>query len=284
MESCLTSRDGLGPRSVGSARACDPRSKGHHGRGPQHRNRRPLFSTPGGVETVRVFILLVSVAVILSIASFSAAASNGIASGIPKSSGLGVFSNTSGPLPVLDGREVPPLASASNEASHGGGRRLGMNCLPDACYKAGVVYQGTTLSYNSVQVQIQVPSHPVRAGDGYFVLLSIYDNADSYDQIGFGKWGGSNHWGVTYSFTTGPCSTPNFISENNVKDIAEGQTYLFRMTLQLGQLIFSVQWNGATIWSLSFATQASAFIAENIHLCRDGSSWAGYTNYEEVFV
>jgi hypothetical protein len=59
----------------------------------------------------------------------------------------------------------------------------------------------TSRSAQTVGVTLTTPNSAPRSDEFYYVLLSVFDSAGSYDQIGFSNNHGS--WGITNSWTTG---------------------------------------------------------------------------------
>lgn len=151
----------------------------------------------------------------------------------------------------------------------------------EPCFFAGEAWNPWFETHHtSVEVSIQTPSHPARTGDFYYVLLSIWDSADSYDQIGFSS---SDAWGLTYSHTE-PCPTRNedYHFDSRALDLAEGQRYTFRMTLGGGSLTFSAWSRGVRIWALQVPSTATFFKATDRQYCPTYEAY-GYTNFEEIW-
>jgi hypothetical protein len=66
-------------------------------------------------------------------------------------------------------------------------------------FYAGSVYNDVNATATQLSTTIQIPLDVAQATDFYYVILSIWDNASSYDQLGFANSGGI--FGVAYSTT-----------------------------------------------------------------------------------
>jgi hypothetical protein len=147
------------------------------------------------------------------------------------------------------------------------------------------VYSGTGILNSWVITEISVPSADAPdSSEFYYVLLSIWDKAGSYDQIGFTDDFGV--WGLAYSWTSGPCSSPTYNYNPDYFSLTPGQEYLFAITTvgapNTDLEAYTVSTTGAItlIFDLSAPTQVSNPGLEQ------KSSYCGYydyTDYEEVF-
>jgi hypothetical protein len=150
---------------------------------------------------------------------------------------------------------------------------------------AGSVYSGTAALTSWVLTEISVPSATSPdSSEFYYVLLSIWDSAGSYDQVGFA--GDSGVWGLTYSYTTGSCSNPTYVYNPDALNLVPGQEYLFAITTVSGPgtwiEAYSVSSTGGI--TLVFSLHAPTGAA-NPGLEQEGfyCGYYDYTDYEEVY-
>lgn len=203
---------------------------------------------------------------------------------LPASVGIGdgrTFVWTSGqPYPEVNGKPVPPpmapRLNAPAPAAAGGH------------WYAGSVYNGTATNTSWVFTEISIPSASAPdASEFYYVILSVWDNNGSYDQIGFTDDYGS--WGLAWSYTTGICSNPTYHYTPFALTLTPGQTYLFAITTHVGtghtgvaEEAWSVSTTGTTkaVYSSLKATGAT-----NPGLDQAGFYCGSYdyTDYEEVY-
>jgi hypothetical protein len=114
----------------------------------------------------------------------------------------------------------------------------------------------------------------------YFALLSVWDNAGSYDQIGLSNYYGS--WGVGYSTST--FCAANYHTDDFAFALTRGQSYSFSMAIDAGVVTFTAS-NGSTehvVWSTSATTGGTDFIVGGAFACNSYVSY-DYTDYEEVY-
>jgi hypothetical protein len=115
--------------------------------------------------------------------------------------------------------------------------------------------------------------------DFYYVLESAWDDAASYDQLGFTA--GSGVWGVAYSTTTPCASSYSFVTD--AYNLTGGTQYTFKMDLEHGSITFLVSLaGGTTVWSHSVVTGGSGFVISGSYTCATGTS-LDLTDYEEVY-
>jgi YVTN family beta-propeller protein len=147
-------------------------------------------------------------------------------------------------------------------------------------YYAGSEYNGPGKGVKDVQVALQVPNGTPDGASFYYVLLSVWDNAGSYDQLGFSDDYGT--WGVTYS-TTSYCAG-TYYYDPDAQALQQGQDYLFEMSLVSGNVSLSASYasNATLLWSDSVETGASNFEVRDTFTC-DNTSYVDYTDYEEVY-
>ena len=146
-------------------------------------------------------------------------------------------------------------------------------------YYVGTQYSGSPTTATDLAVNLRVPQDDPQMGDFYYVLLSVWDSAQSYDQIGFTS--SSGVWGLAYSTTT-PCAS-SYSFSTDAYNLAGGTDYRFDMRLVAGNVVFTVSLpSGASVWTYSANTGASQFVLEGMYSCNGGSSY-DYTDYEEVY-
>jgi len=149
-------------------------------------------------------------------------------------------------------------------------------------YYAGGAYSGVRLISPTVAVNLQVPADRPEGGDAnfYYVILSVWDNAGSYDQLGFANDYGS--WEIAYS-TTSYCAGTYYYSPGAFP-LHDGLTYSFEMSVSHGFVNFTVVGVGQVIpvWSLTAGTGGSEFLLQRTYSCRSGSYY-DYSDYEEVY-
>ena len=151
-------------------------------------------------------------------------------------------------------------------------------------YYAGSVFSGVNSTANNVAVSIRVPDDRPQGvtanySDFYYVILSLWDNAGSYDQIGFTNDGGT--WGIAFSWTNSCAGT--YYYSPDVKTLSQGQTYLFDMAISAGTITFSVNNSeGTNVWHQSNTTGGTEFEIAAFYTCGT-TSYYDYTDYEEVY-
>jgi YVTN family beta-propeller protein len=147
-------------------------------------------------------------------------------------------------------------------------------------YYAGSVYSGSSESVTDLHVELQVPNAIPDSSSFYYVILSVWDNAGSYDQIGFSNDYGT--WGLTYS-TTSYCAG-TYYYDPDAQTLNQGQDYLFEMSISSGYVDLSAFYasNATLVWSYSVDTGATSFQVAEYYSC-DSSSYYDYTDYEEVY-
>ncbi len=149
-------------------------------------------------------------------------------------------------------------------------------------YYTGSIYNGPNRTASDLRVVIQVPDDVPQVGPGnfYYVLLSVWDNAGSYDQIGFADAFGA--WGIAYS-TTSYCGGSYYYSPEAFV-LQRGVSYAFEMTISSGTVRFSVTnaQDGQVVWVFAAVTGGSHFLEQSLFSCN--SQWFyDYTDYEEVY-
>lgn len=148
----------------------------------------------------------------------------------------------------------------------------------DGHYWLGSAYAGIPTTARSLQVNLTVPHDLPDRQDFYYVLLSVWDDAGAYDQIGYSADYGV--WGLTWAALTGCGSHGRF--DANAMKLTPGVRYTFTMTIAAGVVTF-VASTTTVVWSKSLKTGGTTFEVANTFAC-GGGSYYDYTNYEEVYV
>lgn len=147
---------------------------------------------------------------------------------------------------------------------------------------AGSAYPSTqpNISAREVSVQLTVPSANITSEKNqfYYVLLSVWDNIGSYDQIGISNTFGV--WGFTYSFTD--YCAQNYYYNPDLFNLQPGATYTFSMQISYGFIAWYVYQGAAYVGGLSVITGATAFNVSSAYTC-DGGAYYDFTDYEEVY-
>lgn len=171
-------------------------------------------------------------------------------------------------------RSIPPPLARSSEP-------------PTSYYAgwyAGGVYSGSSGHAQLIQMSIVIPYADPNANEFYYVLLSAWDSAGSYDQLGFSNTWGT--WGLTYSWTSGNPNDPNnYHYSSNAMNLAKGAWYTFIMTIQSGVVTFRAYqgfYHPVLVWSLTANTGGQYFVVSSFY-SGWGSTYYGYTDYEEVW-
>ncbi len=179
--------------------------------------------------------------------------------------------------PTLNGHAAPPpgvgpALPATPPPSTGGH------------WYAGSYFAGTSSVQSWIVTEISVPSAKApTASEFYYVILSVWDNGGSYDQIGFTDDNGV--WGLAYSYTTGTCAT-SYVYTPDEQTLKGGQEYFFAITTEDGPgawlEAYTVSHTGAIteIFGLHAPTGASDPGLEIAYTyCADYD----YTDYNEVY-
>ncbi len=151
----------------------------------------------------------------------------------------------------------------------------------------------------SVAASVKTPNIGPKSGDYFYVLLSVWDSNDNYDQIGFASnyqppsgWTGSSSdsWDVTWDFLTN-CAQNTQQGTNwdvNAANLGPGTTYTFQLKLltssnQLEYLVRDGGPAGSVLWTKYITDNAAYLDVGRYHACSNGQSWTDYTDWEEVF-
>lgn len=183
------------------------------------------------------------------------------------------------PFPVVRGRTIfptlpPPADGPPTYGTH---------------WYAGSVYLGAPGEATIVYASFKVPVSQPRSDEFYYVLLSVWDSAGSYDQIGFADNYGV--WGLTYSWTTGTPDNPTYIYTPDAITLIPGE-YTFSISTSDGFTTFSVVTGscdpatmstlpctgGHRFWSLVAPTGGNYLRVQAYSF-----GYYGYTDYEEIW-
>jgi hypothetical protein len=150
----------------------------------------------------------------------------------------------------------------------------------DGHYYAGSVYSGSATTATKLQVSLRTPDDFPESAAFYYVILSVWDNAGSYDQIGVSNTYGT--WGLAYSWTS-YCAGNYYYSPDAIA-LQRGTSYDFDMSISSGDVHFSASYasNGTAVWSYTAGTGGTAFEISDSYAC-DSDDWYDYTDYEEVY-
>ena len=163
---------------------------------------------------------------------------------------------------------------------HPGPVRAGANPAYAGHYYAGSVYSGVPVNSTQLSATIHVPQDAPQIADFYYVLLSVWDDAGSYDQIGFANAFGV--WGFTYS-ATDYCGHNYFFSPDAF-DLTAGTTYNFSMTLWRGSVNYTATYvsNRTLAFEYTQSTGGHVFLNDGFYPC-ENNSYYDLTDYEEVY-
>ncbi|MFI5419195.1 MAG: hypothetical protein ACHQ2Y_09945 [Candidatus Lutacidiplasmatales archaeon] len=197
----------------------------------------------------------------------------------PALPGAGAPSSSSAPhsLPSTDVLGVAHHPGLPMSAAHAGGTKAVSNIYFRHWY-AGAQYSGPNRTASQLSVRVQLPDAVPSSTEFYYVLLSAWDSAGSYDQVGFSNDLGV--WGWTTSFTTACAGSYNYSA--NQRALTPGVAYTFGMSLSNGTINFTVAAAGKTIASVTGTTGGTGFLEQPWYSC-GGTTWFGYENYEEVY-
>jgi hypothetical protein len=185
--------------------------------------------------------------------------------------------------PTVSGNAVPPPDAPASAAASSAPQTVGGH------WYAGSVSNGLSGTTGWILSEISIPSaNTPDSSEFYYVLTSAWDNAASYDQIGFADNYGT--WGLTYSYTSGlttSCTgTLTYHYSPDAKALVAGQEYLLAMTTVSGPgvwfEVYTVSTTGVVslYWSLHASTGASN---PGLELQSFYCGFYNYTDYEEVY-
>ncbi|MCW6159301.1 MAG: Hint domain-containing protein [Thermoplasmatales archaeon] len=144
-------------------------------------------------------------------------------------------------------------------------------------YVEGASWTGST-TLNQVQVTIMTPESNSGSKDFYYVILSIWDNSNAYDQIGFSGDYGS--WGLTWSVGW---TNNTYVYNPDAYNLEENQYYTFDMNTNSNDTVEFSAFTGQgvnpyPIFVKWYHTGGTEFIAQSSY---DG--YYDYTDWEEVY-
>lgn len=148
---------------------------------------------------------------------------------------------------VVDGMPMPPNDEAVSMSPQGI-----LSSAPHAHWYCGAVYSGTPYDAQSVSCHLKVPNGWDVNTEFYYVLLSVFDDGWSYDQIGLANSNGT--WRVASSWSSISANPPYYMDyhlnpDNYTFDL--NVEYVFTMTLSAGYLNWYVSiYGGATVWHI----------------------------------
>lgn len=151
------------------------------------------------------------------------------------------------------------------------------------CYYAGFYYDAASQQVTSVSMTMATPNDSAVNGDVYYLLLSIWDSANSYDQIGITTTYG--HWQVFYSAGENCFNGPIYWS-NQSYGLAQNTQWTFQIFVSPGGYVEFIVYSGtssAIVWSTSIHTGASYLeVSSSPPSACSGFNY-GYEDYEEVW-
>lgn len=148
---------------------------------------------------------------------------------------------------------------------------------------AGAVFTGSTTNSTQIRSNITVPSGaPPKSNQFYYVILSIWDNTGSYDQIGFTDDNGL--WGLAISYTTGfnvtTCSgTLHYHYGADYANLTAGTQYSFSITIKSGTVYLQAYTGSTFVYQIKTHNGATSFSVAN-SFC----GYYDYTVYEEAYM
>src|SRR5665647_210269 len=169
-------------------------------------------------------------------------------------------------FPVVDGHCIfPPFIPSSAVSPN-----------EPLWYAGSLCTWSTNHSAQTVGFTMTIPNSAPRSDEFYYVLLSVFDSAGSYDQIGFSNNYG--HWGLAYSWTEGPVNNSTFHYFANNYWLLQGVTYSFNISAQSGMARFACYQGLSKIWSSDIPTGGDYLI-----LSKSYDGYPNYMNYEEIW-
>lgn len=140
------------------------------------------------------------------------------------------------------------------------------------------VQRRAPLDARVVSTFLKVPDANPSNDSYYSVLMSVWDNSASYDQIGFTE--DSGNWTYTIS-TTFNCYAATY-TEYDVTALSPGTTYEFVMYLSTsGYVTFHLYDGSAVLNSRVVFTGASTFLVSEYHTCAS-TQYCDFTDSEVV--
>ncbi len=127
---------------------------------------------------------------------------------------------------------------------------------------------------------MSIPDDIPPASDLYYVALSIFDGAESYDQVGFANDNGS--WQIYYS--TSPVCDSRPATHWNASALNRNTTYRFEISVEAGGVVVfaALEATGGILWQESVHTGATYLQVESTQTCGT-TTVSGLTEMEEVY-
>lgn len=168
---------------------------------------------------------------------------------------------------------------------------LGPNLVYNTHWYAGSLYTGKTSKAYNVLAGMVTPSSPPKANEFYYVLLSVFDNVGSYNQIGISDDFGV--WGLTVSYTTGACPNLHYFTSADIMNLNLSTSYVFAInegnsSTPLNVIQFElINPSESHFWFFNVAeTGAQYLIISKEDSCGTSAmpdKAINYQNYEEVY-
>jgi hypothetical protein len=200
--------------------------------------------------------------------------------GFPSAGPVGSVHAAPQPSNPFSGHDASPAPSAASPIGNRLASPLGEKPRVSPPTSVGVEYSGVSSIASQVQVSIAVPDDLPPTSDLYSVVLSVFDGAQSYDQLGFANDHGT--WGVYYSIAAA-CGT-RLNAHLNVFPLTRGTTYTFQMSTVGGGLILFelLDVHGRSLWQQTAFTAGTYFEIWSTQNC--GSRIVpDFTETEEVY-
>jgi hypothetical protein len=206
--------------------------------------------------------------------------------------------------------QPPPYGNSSGSSASGGANPLVYPTYSGHYYDYGIASFANATS-TDMYATITLPWSGPRPGDYYHNLMSVFDSAGNYLQLGFiSNWqipvpysyyvgplyvsglpqSFSDDWSVEWFFSTG-CGTNYALGTNwgpDVFDLNAGGTYAFELKLtghnNLEYLVHDFSVGGTTVWSLNMTDHASHFENGAYYWCPGSGPKPSYTFLEEPYL
>lgn len=164
--------------------------------------------------------------------------------------------------------EAIPINVYSNETAPGNLSIASQTLSNRQHWWAGVVSKNFYPAAVYVSFQHETPDQDPADNEFIYVLISVFDNNGSYDQIGFAAQ--NKEWKIIYSWTTYNAREGRVEYHHEITDISlkDGWVYLFEMyTNGNGRVTFQVEghavdgsWRWETVFRKTVTTGGSYFI------------------------
>lgn len=147
-------------------------------------------------------------------------------------------------------------------------------------WDSGVEYSGPASLASSIAVAMSIPDDLPPPTDRYYIALSVFDGAESYDQVGFANENGS--WQAYYS-TASVCGTRP-ATHWDALGLDRAKTYDFEMSIVGGGdvLFEAFSGTGAAVWQETVHTGATYFQVQSTQTC-GAAVLPGLTETEVVY-